>query len=212
MPTSSASRATVAQESVSDKFKFLLLEDANEAARVAADHLLQCVRERGPRNVYVSFDIDDTLLSYVDPHDDYCTRTVSLSPSRELYALASRLGVYILLITARSDSVLTAQVTQQQLLERGYSGYAALVLRPVHVTPAASDVAAFKALARARLVPPGATLALNVGDQFTDLLGAFPDSEYAEVYKQKQARAFYAVQPTDARDRSTLHVKLPHLL
>jgi len=183
--------------------RFLLLQDGHDAVAAAVDHLQAAAAARD--RVYAVFDIDDTLFRYTDPFDDYCQDTVCVASARAMYDACLKLGVRIVLITARANTPSIASSTRAQLAERGYRGYDALALRPASVPTGARDVATFKATARARLAP---NLVLNVGDQFTDLLGALSDDEYARVYAARDPRAHFAI--TQERAPATLHIKLPH--
>lgn len=195
-------------ESPSSEFRFLLLQDATEAVLVAKEHLTALCHRVGPQNVIVCFDIDDTLLRYTDPNDDYCEDTECVPSGRAMYDIASKLGVNIVLVTARANTREIADTTRAQLRSRGYNNYTTLVMRPVTVTPSAHDVGAFKAGARAKMLTGKHVLGLNVGDQFTDLMGGMSDDAYSRVYSARDGNAHFVLTMQSAPD--TLHVKLPH--
>jgi hypothetical protein len=205
-PVLPTARAAVEKAARELSARFLRLQDSDDAAAAALDHLqAHAASARTGRAVYAVFDIDDTLFRYTDPNDDYCEDTVCVASARAMYDACIKLGVRVVLVTARANTPTIATTTRAQLAERGYRGYDALALRPPSVSTSARDVATFKATARARFAP---ALVLNVGDQFTDLLGGLSDDEYARVYDERDPRAHYAI--TLERAPSTLHIKLPH--
>lgn len=203
------SAATTATTTTTQDVRFLLLQDAHEAVLIANEHLSAVCSKVGPRNVVVCFDIDDTLLRYVDPNDDYGEETECVPSARAMYDFARNLGSNIVFVTARANTPAIAETTRAQLKERGYNSYTALVLRPVTVTPSAHDVGAFKANARAKYLNGRNILGLNVGDQFTDLLGDWSDDAYSRVYSARDGRSHFALTTHGAPD--TLHIKLPHV-
>jgi acid phosphatase len=94
-----------------------------------------------------------------------------------LYKEAQRLGVSVLFITGRSESERMA--TEKNLRTQGFDGWQDLIMRsPDQESWTASR---FKQAARADLVAKGYTLALSVGDQWSDLKGK-PEAEYSVKY------------------------------
>lgn len=94
-----------------------------------------------------------------------------------LYNEAQRLGVGVLFITGRSESERAA--TEKNLRAQGFDGWQDLIMRrPGQESGTASR---FKQAARADLIARGYTLALSVGDQWSDLKGK-PEAEYSVKY------------------------------
>jgi len=93
-----------------------------------------------------------------------------------LYKEAQRLGVSIIFLTGRHESQRGA--TERNLQAQGFEGWKLLVMRPDH---SSQSIGGFKAVARGQIVGAGYTLALNVGDQWSDLKGK-PEAEYSVKY------------------------------
>ena len=130
------------------------------------------------------FDIDDTLLSSYstlsnnspafsfsqEAFDDaatQCTATV-IAPVRNLYRTLQRMGMNMVLLTGRSESLRAA--TENCLRQAGITGWNTLIMRPV----GSSDSAAiYKFEARAAIEKSGLRIGPSVGDQISDMsLGA----------------------------------------
>ena len=94
-----------------------------------------------------------------------------------LYKEAQRLGVSVLFITGRSES--QRGVTEKNLRAEGFDHWQELVMRPADA--GSQTIGQFKQAARGDLVAKGYTLALNVGDQWSDLKGK-PEAEYSVKY------------------------------
>ncbi len=94
-----------------------------------------------------------------------------------LYKEAQHLGVSIFFITGRSE--LERAATERNLRAQGFDGWQELIMRRAdEVSETASK---FKQGVRSQMVGEGYTLALNVGDQWSDLKGK-PEAEYSVKY------------------------------
>ena len=94
-----------------------------------------------------------------------------------IYKEAQRLGVSIFFITGRSETERAA--TERNLRAQGFDKWQQLEMRPAdHGSETTAD---YKAAARAQIAASGYTLALNVGDQWSDLKGK-PEAEYSVKY------------------------------
>lgn len=94
-----------------------------------------------------------------------------------LYKEAQRLGVSILFVTGRSEAERAA--TEKNLHAQGFDNWQELIMRrPDQESETASK---FKQAARANLIAKGYTLAISVGDQWSDLKGK-PEAEYSVKY------------------------------
>lgn len=94
-----------------------------------------------------------------------------------LYKEAQRLGVSVIFITGRPETQRDA--TERNLRTQGFDHWQALVMRradEMHET-----ASKYKQSARSRLVAKGYELALNVGDQWSDLKGK-PEAEFSVKY------------------------------
>jgi hypothetical protein len=84
--------------------------------------------------------------------------------------------VSIIFITGRGEAQRAA--TEQNLRAQGFDNWKLLVMRPDQDS---QTIGAFKAVARGQIAAAGYTLALNVGDQWSDLKGEH-EAEYSVKY------------------------------
>ena len=146
------------------------------------------VREARPgERLTAVFDLDDTLLScapYFNELNFGYTEASwrawiergdapALAPVRELYRTARRLGVDVIVLSARDELQRTA--TERNLRLAECSGYAALLLEPPGWK---GTTAEFKTAERRRLAAEGRTIILNIGDQESDLAGGFAERTF----------------------------------
>ncbi|HEX4006737.1 MAG TPA: HAD family acid phosphatase [Acidobacteriaceae bacterium] len=101
-----------------------------------------------------------------------------------LYREAERLGVAVFFITGRPETQRAA--TEKNLRSQGYTQWAGLAMR--NAAQAQAPTAAFKSGERGKIVAAGYRIAVNVGDQMSDLNG----SPGAEV-SVKLADPFYYI-------------------
>jgi acid phosphatase len=94
-----------------------------------------------------------------------------------LFKEAERLGVNVLFITGRSETLRDA--TERNLRAQGFDRWQELAMRPAD--PGSATIGEFKQTARGQMVAKGYTLALNVGDQWSDLQGQ-PEAEFSVKY------------------------------
>lgn len=94
-----------------------------------------------------------------------------------LFQEARRLGVAVFFITGRTQDETDA--TARNLRAQGFNGWQQLTLR--NPEQAKQTAGVYKSAIRAGIVAQGYTLALNVGDQWSDLKGA-PEAEYNVKY------------------------------
>jgi acid phosphatase len=94
-----------------------------------------------------------------------------------LYKEAQRLGIGVFFITGRQET--QRAVTESNLSAQGYSNWQELILRPA--SAAKQSTSAYKSFMRAQIEKKGYRVALNVGDQWSDLKGA-PEAEFSVKY------------------------------
>uniref|UniRef100_A0A0D3G457 Acid phosphatase n=1 Tax=Oryza barthii TaxID=65489 RepID=A0A0D3G457_9ORYZ len=135
------------------------------------------------------FDIDETSLSnlpYFAKHgfrttlyNDTCFReyvaegsTLALPETRRLYRRLLQLGVKPVFLTSRTED--ERNITVTNLRRQGYSGWMKLLLKPaVHTAgELLGSAVAFKSGERQKLEDAGFTIVGNIGDQWSDILGA----------------------------------------
>ena len=87
------------------------------------------------------------------------------------------MAVTIFFITGRPESERVA--TERNLRAQGFDHWNLLVMRPS--ATGAETIGEFKQKTRAEIAAQGYTLALNVGDQWSDLKGK-PEAEFSVKY------------------------------
>ena len=166
--------------------------DIDGQADKAIAYLRQRAAHRRPNEkLAVILDIDETTLSnYTEEldHDfaynaadfDAWVQTAqapAIAGTLRIYKEAQRLGVDVFFITGRKETERDA--TERNLRAQGFGGWRLLFMRPVeHGT---QTIGEYKAVIRGQLVKQGYVLALNVGDQWSDLKGK-PEAEFSVKY------------------------------
>jgi len=163
---------------------------------VQADRAIAFLRQRaahrhGQEKLAMVLDIDETTLSnyqeeagadfaYNKPVFDAWVETAqatAIPGTLRLYKEAQRLGVSVIFITGRDETQRGA--TERNLRAQGFDNWQELAMRPAD--HGSQTVGEFKQVARGQMVAKGYTLALNVGDQWSDLKGK-PEAEYPVKY------------------------------
>jgi acid phosphatase len=143
-------------------------------------------RSAGERLVVV-FDLDETLLSNLPfmLDEDFggtdaawdawmgSGKDPAIEPVRELYRVARRLGVDVILLTGRHARIRAG--TEKNLRDIGCAGYAELICRP---DDSKGPVAAFKTAERQRLTAEGHVIIANIGDQESDRAGGYAERTF----------------------------------
>jgi hypothetical protein len=136
-------------------------------------------------------DIDETTLSnyieetgadfaYKAPAFDAWVQTAqanAIPGTLRLYQEAQKLGLSIFFITGRSENERLA--TERNLRGQGFDHWNLLVMLPA--AHGGQTIGEFKQKTRAEIAAQGYTLALNVGDQWSDLRGK-PEAELSVKY------------------------------
>lgn len=163
--------------------------DLNRETALAAADLERAVRRNAGRaRLALVLDIDETSLSnyaelrsadfgYSATAWDAWAQQASapaIAGTLRLYQEAQRLGVAVFFITGRPESERTA--TERNLRAAGYGEWAGLTLRSA--AEAKTPTIAYKSAARQRIAAEGYRIAVNVGDQMSDLEGR-PQAEYS---------------------------------
>ena len=163
---------------------------------VQADRAMAFLRQRAahrraPEKLALVLDIDETTLSnyqedvgadfaYNKPVFDAWVDTAqapAIPGTLRLYKEAQRLGVSVLFITGRDEAQRAA--TERNLRAQGFDNWQELVMRPAD--HGSLSIGEFKQMARSQIMAKGYTLALNVGDQWSDLKGK-PEAEFSVKY------------------------------
>jgi predicted secreted acid phosphatase len=162
-----------------------------QADRAIAFLQQRAARRRPHEKLALILDIDDTTLStypemldadfaYDPPVFDRwldAAQATAIPGTVRIYKEAQRLGVSIFFITGRKEA--QRAVTERNLRAQGFDNWKLLVMLPAN--HGSQTTGAFKAVARAQILAAGYTLALNVGDQWSDLNGT-PEAEYSVKY------------------------------
>lgn len=174
-------------------------QDLDHETAVATAALDRAVRlSHAGTKLAVVLDIDETALSnYAEIRQaDFAydpaqwNRWVQLAAAPAIpgtmrfYQEARRLGVAVFFITGRPESQRAA--TEKNLRGQGYTEWTGLVLRSA--SEAHTPTTAYKSAARQKIVAAGYRMAVNVGDQMSDLNG----SPQADV-SVKLADPFYYI-------------------
>ncbi len=162
-------------------------KDISIAMNRALQYLKQRVEENksGKKKLAVVLDIDETSLSnYNDMHamdfggsveqiqlaEDKGTDPV-IEPTLKLYQYAKANNVAVFFLTARHES--EREITSQNLKAGGYDNWDGLILRDGEFTKGSSSI--YKTAMRKKIVSDGFDIALNIGDQQSDLEGGYAD-------------------------------------
>uniref|UniRef100_A0A9I9CJP2 Acid phosphatase 1-like n=2 Tax=Cucumis melo TaxID=3656 RepID=A0A9I9CJP2_CUCME len=130
------------------------------------------------------FDVDETLLSNMpyykatgfgtEPYNETSYNewvetglAPALPATLSVYKWVKKLGFKIFILTGRPTSL--AAITQQNLIDAGYSGWEKLILRGPEDEGKKATV--YKSEKRAEIVKQGYTIQGNTGDQWSDLIG-----------------------------------------
>jgi len=163
---------------------------------VQADRAIAFLRQRAAHrraqeNLALVLDIDETTLSNYQEElgADFAynaavfnawvesAQAPAIPGTLRLYREAQRLGVSIVFITGRVEAQRGA--TERNLRAQGFDKWQELVMRADdHGT---QTIGEFKRVARSQMAAKGYTLALNVGDQWSDLRGK-PEAQYSVKY------------------------------
>lgn len=163
---------------------------------VQADHAIAFLRQRAAHRraqekLALILDIDETTLSnyqeelgadfaYNKPVFDAWVETAqaaAIPGTLRLYKEAQRLDVSILFITGRDEKQRAA--TERNLRAQGFDHWQELAMRPAD--HGSQTIGEFKQAARSQMISKGYKLALNVGDQWSDLKGK-PEAEFSVKY------------------------------
>jgi acid phosphatase len=161
-----------------------------------ADRAIAFLRQRAARRqpqekLALILDIDETTLSNYQEEvgADFAfnaavfntwvekAQAPAIPGTLRLYREARRLGVSVIFITGRPETERDA--TERNLRAQGFDHWQELVMRSAGQS--SETASTYKQEARRHLVEKGYTLALNVGDQWSDLKGK-PEAELSVKY------------------------------
>jgi acid phosphatase len=167
-------------------------KDLDLQAGRAIAFLRRAAAHRGPNEkLALVLDIDETTLSnYLEmekagfAYDAKAfnawvesAQAPAIHGTLRIFNEAKRLGVSVFFLTGRGEAERAA--TEQNLRGQGFEGWQELILRKAGQR--SSTALEFKSAERAGIVAHGYCIALNVGDQWSDLRGT-PEAEYSVKY------------------------------
>lgn len=174
------------------------------AVRPAVESLLRRV---SPETDVVVLDIDATLLR----NDDEATpcRGTAVEAGRHVYELARDRGLEIHLVTARLDRADVRRFTERQLRCLGYDVHRSLSMRRPEVRSGPA-ISRFKRRARRGVSNrTGKRVALNVGDQWFDVVRYDSAAQREALRGATTAMPFVLFSSGAERHRVRWHLKLP---
>lgn len=162
-----------------------------QSARAIAFLRRRAARRRSSEKLAVVLDIDETTLSNYPEMEsagfaynaqafeawEKLAQAPAIPGTLRLFNEAKRLGVSAFFLTGRGEA--QRAITEQDLRAAGFDGWQGLILRAA--AESSWTARRFKSAERERLVAQGYALVLNVGDQWSDLLGR-PEAEYSVKY------------------------------
>ena len=138
-----------------------------------------------PSKLAIVLDIDETSLSnYQDmkklrfggSNKDFAdaeklAHDPAIEATRSLFNFAKANGVAVFFVTGRKDFL--RKYTEKNLAAAGYKGWDGLFLKPNNYHK--SSVIPYKTAMRKKITEQGYDIALNIGDQESDLKGGYAD-------------------------------------
>lgn len=141
-----------------------------------------------PRKLALVLDIDETALSnYNDmlaldfggTHQDILAKEAAghdpaIIPTLGLYQYAKHNNVAVFFITERPET--SRASTTKNLITAGFTDWKNIYFRPSEAS--ATTIVAFKTQARKDIEAKGFDVAINIGDQYSDLKGGYDDMAF----------------------------------
>jgi predicted secreted acid phosphatase len=162
---------------------------ARDVAAVAAEARawIEARVKQGGTKLTLVCDLDETLLSNWPElvADDFggseaswnawmeTSAAPAIEPVRKVYRVARELGIAVVFLTARGETVRAA--TERNLRAIDCGDYALLICKPESEKETSAE---FKTAQRRRLADEGRTIIANIGDQESDLVGGFAERTF----------------------------------
>ena len=158
----------------------------NQVGNAAINHLLKC--KKTPGKLAIVFDIDETLLSNyryeVETGYGYSStswhkwieseKRTAIKISLALFNQAKKQGVAIFLITGGKENL--RKFYENNLINVGYAGWTKLIMEPTDSNYKFAEN--FKSLQRRKITEEGYRIVVNIGDQYSDLIGGYADKTF----------------------------------
>ncbi len=164
-------------------------QDIQTVIQQAADKLDSILKQHGdPAKDAIILDIDETSLSnYASMlrlgfggtlqeiiRDEDKGKDPAIKPTLAFYRYAKAHHIAVFFLTGRQES--ERAVTVRNLKQAGYKNWDGLILRPVKYKKASATD--YKTVMRKQLTDKGYDIIINIGDQESDLRGAYADNTY----------------------------------
>ncbi|MFN4219973.1 MAG: HAD family acid phosphatase [bacterium] len=163
--------------------------DIENQINQAIEYLYERVRmKKAEENLAVVFDIDETLLSNLEYEYLYDfgynketwlewvrqSKAKSIKPSLKLYNLCQKLNISIFIITGRNQLTeeLKEDPTVINLKKEGYHSWKKIFFKPINSKMSTTE---YKTSCRKEIESQGYKIILNVGDQWSDLVGGYSE-------------------------------------
>lgn len=172
---------------------------ASRSFRDLMPYLVHTIRQADPARDVIVLDIDATVLYNRD--SEPIVHAVPNFKVQPLYDLARSRNIPVHFVTARIGTKDNRMFTLKQLRSMGFDWFDSLFMRPVSVPPVTEAIAQYKLDARRTIAAAGRkTIALNIGDQWTDLLVAdTPSLALLDLSFPREHVVFKPSAPHDAR-------------
>ena len=158
-------------------------------------YLSKEARKQEPGSCCCVFDIDDTLFSTRDDDEFISVHKVG----KYIYELCRRLGIDVVLVTARQGSPSSKAYVKKQLKQLGFY-YSDLYMQSKNDT----DTSRYKYNCRAEIAKKRKIL-LNVGDQLSDHFNSLSESDEAVARATFSGSTYYVIKVPD--DPARLSIK-----
>lgn len=164
------------------------LKDQTKVVHLAIEYLKARLQHPRKKPLAIVLDIDETSLSNyrdmlemsfggtleeIDKAEDKGTDEV-ISPTLELYKFAKKHNIAVFFVTGRREN--SQKPTMSNLESAGYMHWDGLYLKPQNYHQ--KSAAPYKINARMHIESKGYDIALNIGDQQSDLSGGHADKTF----------------------------------
>ncbi len=164
------------------------MQDIADALKPGKLYLWECIQSNHQnKKLAVVFDADETMISSVlsMQRNDFGEpaayvmsmlkggKSSVIKPTLELYQFAQKNHVATFIITGRPETL--RKITEQNLKNDGYKNWTYLYMSPVNPVTKPHSIVSFKTATRKKITQAGYDIVLNVGDQYSDLLGGYAE-------------------------------------
>ncbi|MEK6731391.1 MAG: HAD family acid phosphatase [Pseudomonadota bacterium] len=163
------------------------IADAIQPAKLYLSERIQSNHQN--KKLAVVFDADETMISSVQAMQSndfgepaaYVMKILQggkssvIKPTLELYQFAQKNHVATFIVTGRPETL--RKITEQNLKNDGYKNWAYLYMSPANPVTKPHSIVPYKTAMRKKITQAGYDIVLNIGDQYSDLLGGYADQD-----------------------------------